>query len=513
MAPFYLKSLNVDALPSDFFANCSMLGSPRDVFGEINLFIQNAFSLSWYESHHLVQSIIAAIFPFATFLALNRVAAKFVQSSQTPVILLVLVCLPIFVEQIAHYFSVAWWPPFLFQATPHAVALTFGMISLFFAMSTRSIEIFLSLIFLFISTLYHPTVGASIAAVQLCALILLDGQRRLVFVLLTSSCALLTIFLLFHSDANISNGDFVRIYALEAHAPHYVPSRFGRLSSWPWWASFGVVVAIGLVCSITLMAMKNVRAAVFILLLHLFYVSALIVQYVGVEILQIRMIATIGPSRVFLWGYWFCVLGTVLVLSRLNDNQATPNPTAAQMISSAMALVFLAIMSVFFRGDELSSNKDKSDRSLLDWIEYETPTTSVFLAPHRGGLRVAIPVLTNRSNFYGNGFPFNTSCFAEYERRRLLIDGSREQHDRLPGSWSGAKIQRFFEQKGAEEYRQIMRDEKIDYVIVTNQHAKKSFDDFDSSFESDQYSVFHIDDLTSGMSASFESPYRGQDQP
>lgn len=197
-------------------------------------------------------------------------------------------------------------------------------------------------------------------------------------------------------------------------------------------------------CGGILWRTHNIRAAEFVATLSIFFLLSLAVQYVGVEIYQLKVVSTLGPSRFLLWGYWFCAMAIAIVLAPnlVNLNlQILNKPTnwiSEQICHHRWGGVLVTLMLIFTfavlpsvsgvtRGDKLDSIPRERSGEMLFWLAGHTPLDSVFIAPPSGFLRVDIPIVSKRAMFYGNGFPFHESCFKEYMERRALVDGTAEE--------------------------------------------------------------------------------------
>lgn len=244
----------------------------------------------------------------------------------------------------------------------------------------------------------------------------------------------------------------------------------------------------------------------------------------GVEIYSIKLVAILGPSRFLLWGYWFCVLAIALVVAPIfariisqlpictsvdgpkgtheNERSKSLVRDLANILLLSVTLIVAPVLSFLLFNDDLESVAMKRNGKIIAWIKAQTPDDSIFIAPHRGGLRVDIPIVARRAVFYGNGFPFREECFKEYLHRRTLIDGKKAEQMAQQGSWAGAKIQKLYETRDPSYFVGISNAYEVDFVIVTNKHAVSRFSDINLEYRDKNFSIYSFKQLR----AQLDSP-------
>ena len=123
-------------------------------------------------------------------------------------------------------------------------------------------------------------------------------------------------------------------------------------------------------------------------------------------------------------------------------------------------LVFFALFVANY-GPKASdfSHIQLSDDEMYRFINKNSEINDVFILPF-GNDAIFIPLITGRSVFFGNGFPFSEGSFLEYYQRKKMAYGSNEEIKNIAGSWIGAKY--------ANYYRNLTIQSFIDFRLDIN---------------------------------------------
>lgn len=155
--------------------------------------------------------------------------------------------------------SVAWWPPIYFEATAHNFSLLLTIFGFLLVWGGGKVA---GAVFVFLGALIHPVVCLFASIFSCVVLCKFDPVRKSFrffgFGLGASIAGAILVKLLFEGGGSISAQDFVRVYAMEAHPSHYIPSQFGSLSSMPWFGSFTIVTVALLAVTAVLYKLKSV---------------------------------------------------------------------------------------------------------------------------------------------------------------------------------------------------------------------------------------------------------------
>ena len=499
MFPFFLIKTGEASLSSDFFSQCSVLPSPRYIYGYFIIILSNISHLHWYGVLTILNILIGITLPAITFLATYAISRPFLPPQTWTYIALIqafMVSLVTLSDKVLRFFAIAWWPPFYFQPTPHTISLTVGMLALgFWGYQKVRVASFL----LICSLLIHPTVGLSVAIVEGIALFLFSRWKQLTVLAILVVLSLGFILITFNQSSSLTTSEFVNIYAFQRHPHHYIPSKFSSLLPLiSWQFAFGTVVSILSASMIYLRITSSNKAAKLILFFLLFYMSSLLMQYLGVEVFPIKSVATLGPSRFLLWGYWLCTIGVSLSIGHAlstyfdkhklrNDLVHFRHPVAiAVFLLVAAITLWMGIRPIFpvwinlVKAHTLTSIPEERNGAILHWIELNSSENSVFIAPPDSSLKLDIPIATHRGIFIGNGFPFNESCFKEYSERSTLTERNL----------NGDLID--YDSKDYDYFKGVSGKIKADYVIVSPYQGEQLFLKHQPVFQTEEYWIYSL---------------------
>jgi hypothetical protein len=484
MAPYFIAK-TTGALGNDFFAQCSLLPNPRQVFGQL-LLAAGVFGLSWSRTLLFVEASIAVLLPimmYSTVATIYRHLAR--APSRLGLVVAAAAALALLLsDDLQRFLTVAWWRPIYLQATPHNFALVFGAAGIVLACA-RGWRYGLGLLALLLAACVHPVIALSCALIA--ATVLQIHRFALlpsVLVVAVAVVGTLAVTVYFALESTVIAAEFVRIYAVEAHPSHYLPSQFTALYRGPWYASFIIQTVLLVGAAAWLWRRRDKHLALLLLIFATYYVGSILLQFVGVELIGSKLIATLGPSRFTFWGAWFLGLGAAAVVGVVAHGRFARAlrplgaPRArAMVVATTVTVLGSASFAVLRHGDSFFSLAEARNGPILRWIRTYTVPDSIFLLPHGGGLRADVPIAARRAAFLAAGFPFNESCFEEHARRSVLSDGSATERARVAGSWIGAKIQAVYDSRSPQYLAQLAANEGIDYVVLSPKH----FDRFDSA--------------------------------
>jgi hypothetical protein len=504
MFPFFLIKSGEANLSSDFFSQCSLLPSPRHIFGYIVLALSYLFRTHWYDTLAFLHIIIAITLPAVIFLALNHITKYFSPPSTWPAISVtqsMMVSAAILIDSIPKFFTVAWWRPIDLLPTAHTFSMWIGMLSLYFLNQKPKY----SLILLGFSLFIHPTVGLSFFIIQAFIVSLLGEWENLKKLSVVTAVSMVLLLTTFAQTKVISASQFVRIYAYQRHAGHYIPSKFSSLFyNVDWRISFTSILLVLAISWFYLKRSFSDRSSKLVLLFTLFYAFSLFLQYLAVEIFPIRFIATLGPSRFLFWGYWFCVIAISISIGAfwlklsgksysthlivLDESKAKVKAKPSQdtiwwmTYFILVTILFLWINSI--KSDTLISVPSQRYGPMLSWISQNTPENSVFIVDANyyvySNLKVDIPIVTHRGIFVDNGFPFHEECIKEYSERASLV--SRDLN--------GAPVDYQF--KDYDYFKGVSKRFKADYVIVLTEQGKQFFKDYQPVFKGKTHWIYSL---------------------
>ena len=132
----------------------------------------------------------------------------------------------------------------------------------------------------------------------------------------------------------------------------------------------------------------------------------------------------------------------------------------------------------------------QKDKGMYDFIS-STDKNSIYIGYVN---RLDIANIGQRAVLMGNGFPFNESYFKEYQNRKELLFGNREQIDKIEGSWEGEKVATFFRGKAPIDFINISNKYKLDYVVIESKYSD-AFNKYIPQFENKKVKIYKISDF------------------
>ena len=429
LATAYVELAKPGFIVNDFFTDCL-----RGRHGRIFFFWLTSwpirFGLDWYSTLYVFMLANAGALPAALFLGLQRALGG---SHTATAITASSVLLAIAYPPSVAWFTVGWWPGYTLHFHPSAFAMTclfLGCHGLLAAPARSSRQWLFGLLCVFTAALLHPSYA--LGGVLFIACVCLCGGRPRVTAWLPAAIAVmaaLVSFKLSSSSGQLSLAAYDR-YFVQLQPEHYLPSRFVPVGAGRWY--FPVWVVMGL-CGVGLcsaLVQRRARFAAMSCGLLTLYAGALLLQYALVERWPLsKTLLLIAPGRYLAYGYWSLVavaaVATDGVVQLLSGWPAPALRALYQRLTRlGPALLVISVPLAATRGcDRLGRPEDRlssDDRALIGWLKHNTRAGQVVAAPPTL-LRVAVPVLTGRGTYQGDGFPFEDACLAEnYARYQNL---------------------------------------------------------------------------------------------
>ena len=243
MFNFFIKMNDSSLLINDDYTNQLIKEpNPRWIYGKIIIFLSKLFNNDWFYVIWILKVSIAILQPVLLYLLLDSILYKFDKNHNTlkrTLLFLSLFILVTFQNVVPRLSAIAWWIPFYTQPNPQNISWIFGICFLLFSSYKKKI---FSSIFLFVSTLIHPTVGfISFSFLLLIRNDKLISMENLKFLILMT----IPIFILvtgFKSENILSDSRFVEIYSFENHPRHYNFHQFGTFFN------LNIIFLISVIC-------------------------------------------------------------------------------------------------------------------------------------------------------------------------------------------------------------------------------------------------------------------------
>lgn len=481
MATFYVHRAHTGWLQSDFYTTCLATPTGREFFGVLTAFPMQ-LGLDWYRTLYLWMAVNQFVLPAAVFLGLSSVLPR--RTAPTLVMLFALALVTVaFPDQIDR-FAVAWWRswgsffhPSLFSIS----AVSLGAYCVF-ADRWRPVRVSVGVVLTALGLFIHPAYGLGCAlVVLLCAVHTRSSRASLTF---ASTVVAATIaFRAAVGGPELSALDYQRYFAW-LHPEHYIPSRFVSIGGHAWWIPFIAISLLLLISAVAFWRRRNLIEARVSTGLFALYSGSLAVQYLFVERWPISAsVVVLSPSRFLAFGYWSGAVVLAMWTARLPASvselrlrlPARRWPWAAGFVAGTLA-VLLAVG--FGRVGRPEKQLSVDGRALLAWVRANTDSTAVFAADP-DGTALAIPLLTGRGLYVGNGFPFVDRCIPENYRRYVQLFGDPT------GPRGRAFASQNFDSLSMMDFQRLPN--RVDWIL---RRTDRGFSQASPAYQNSTYSVY-----------------------
>jgi hypothetical protein len=234
-------------------------------------------------------------------------------------------------------------------------------------------------------------------------------------------------------------------------------------------------------------------------LAFLAYSSAVAVQFFFVEVSQIKLIATLGPSRFTMFGAWFVFIFYFIAFLKYFDGNAFLLKTSDRVrlglasvrwIYIGACYFVLGVFVAFYSFKSSSFDLPDDAKMLATFASTKSNITDVFVLPFYAP-RVEFPLKTGRAIFHGNGFPFSEKSFNEWDERNSFVNGRNAEIVKLPGSWIGDKYANHYRSLEPSDFLAESKKYKMDWVVIEADHSER-FLGCKADFDSPKYVAFSL---------------------
>lgn len=485
-------------LINDFFTN-SNFNTPR-IFPAMVFRLLSINILQVNRVLYLIKLLIMSITPIFVYMFLNLITDK------------ISVYLDIIIEKKVQYFITFLSVVFMYINYEYTV-FGWGSIIDFRVLSSMQIAFFFGLIgnvihlkdfrfkylfvilFLSISTFFHPIIGFfSLLILIFFELFFYGANIKLIRITFYSIGVLSVIGLMLYmfSSNGLSTIDYINIYIRYRHPHHYLVTYIFENNIFGY-IYFNLIFVILVILNYKMSCLRNISLILyFYVIFYIFGIS----QYLFIEIFPVKFIATLGPSRFFVFRE---ILLTPLILSTIFlyiDKYKTTNVELQQLVreislffqnlarsifhvfKSKINLSIFTILSllIFFfvtYDDPFNLSKNPSKSELIEWISNNTEEESVFFIDGDIDTTFIIRVLAQRAVFIDSAFSFDENFMEEFYARNII-----------DFNLNGAKI---------DNYICLIDGYKIDYFLLPN--SDKGETDILRIFQNDSWIIYKFDDL------------------
>jgi hypothetical protein len=511
MGVFFERFADSNFLPNDFFTNASSTPNPRYIFGYFIVFLTKIFFTNWYNIFFFLKVFFVIFIPSLTYqMIVSFFRDKSIKNNFG--LHLINAAMMIYLLSDIDNFGVAWWPSLYYFVSAQTTSFFFGICAISILnysanKSDFSWQNFFGVALFCFSTLLHPSIGLMLFIFYFLFNYAINNQLKLkkniLFFLIIILVPYLILYFSFSPLVSLSAERFIQIYVVYRHAAHYLPSKFGSLGGNNWQIVFIKINSIFLITFFIGFLRKDLQIIKIAIASILIYSGSAFMQYLGIELFKIKIIAVIGPSRAMSLGYWmimFCLtiifvknkqllikynliiyknfkLIIVIFSKKINIiylNQQLKkiniqllliykyflrnftiifkfiNQFSVIKISIFLILINFIIFKILI--DDPFQKNDQDSLGMLSWIKNNLENDDVILTD---SYPIEIPILSKRSVISG-GFPFREDFFEEFYQRERLI-----------------KQMKYFSKKQLQEFSKKF---KFNYVIfkIDDDHLLKT---------------------------------------
>ncbi len=421
VAPIILKISDNSILDNDLYT-VSGVNSPKIISATFFKWISSIFSISWDQAVYLVQisfTLTIVVLLFFAFLSLIK-RSEFSSRLNGPVLAAVALFFASGYITTGFSWSAGWWNTVAVSAiNEHALSFYFGIVS-WILYRYQKTKLF-SLLFLSISTLFHPVVGLCTVVIDICFELpkILKSKGDLLWNLFR----MFTVFLILlflkvtFSGESIPTSDFIENYVHFRHPHHYLMSEVVNVK-------FFLQLLVFLALPFLLKLNKDTKITG--VALAAAFGGAVALTYIGIEIFPIKIVAVVGPNRIasilpVALAFFFCYM--------IMEKASVRNPERKRAISFTNKKIFSAVgiilcvlsLLLHFSLYEKLSETDNSD--IVSWLCANSSKNSVIALVESNTEGDDIRILAQRAVYSDDWFPFDEGKIPEW-RERIEINKS-----------------------------------------------------------------------------------------
>tara|TARA_B100002019_G_scaffold75974_1_gene65586 strand:- start:636 stop:2498 length:1863 start_codon:yes stop_codon:yes gene_type:complete len=301
--PVLINNIYDGILENDFFTN-AIQNTPK-IFTAWFLKIPYILGMEWYNGIYLLHVFINIIYLPLLFICISRILNQFLFQENSNFLKTLFVQLLAFIlvwSRIIEFFqaekSPMGWPnafytPY-FNAEPDELALMFGLYFLYLVLGNFKYKNLFCPLLLGLCIFFHALYGL---AIFFLAMVYYTSSRNkyfdstisfnFIFGLFFPS---LLLFLKYGHQKYLHPEKFIEIYTLTTHSFHY---KISEVIGWPavfWFSSYLLLLILSL-------RMKDKSLTQLSFLSLLYFIIPPLIQFLGTEVLKIKIIATLGLNR------------------------------------------------------------------------------------------------------------------------------------------------------------------------------------------------------------------------
>lgn len=464
MLPFLERKADAEFITVDFFTNASAAPNSRHLWGYLILGLSKITGLEWYTVLYALKVLFVTVAGALYYNVLTMFYAILVNRNHRTFRLIIFGFITLCVSNIyfVQFFTIAWWPPFQQDINAHNISICFGLLSIILTGH------FTAYISLFVASLLHPVFGVFFLAIHGMLALYFRQYRLITLHVLAVVIPFILHALLFKPTVALGAKEFVFIYARYFHAPHYIPTEFGRmgLSSLQAYL-FMTVLLVGASTYFHILKKPKLRnlSVLVVLAMNLLILT----QYILVEKFPVKIVAIIGPSRYLLFVGWCIALIYGILISGLIEQYnmlSLIRKKASELLNSKIPVLILSVMVVLeivLLMATIDHPAQQYNKPVLQWIRSNTPENSTFSVPPGMLDEMNVRYIAKRAVFAGKCFPFREDFFQEQYQRFILLYGTGINDN---AKTEQEKKLKFYRNLNGKSFQKIASVFPLDYVIL-----------------------------------------------
>lgn len=453
--PFFERFFDKLYLNNDFFTNSSHDGlNPRNPYQFIIAYLAEILNINWQNIVYSIEIINLTAIPVLIYEIILRISKKIYKQINKNFVFFCILLIILLQYNWISYFNLFGYSLDIFGSHTTQFSRLFLMCSLYLSLKKNNLSNFFIFSLHIIGTIIHPSQGL-IFAIFYSLIKINNGFKNILFYNIINVVVPFFIIITLFSDYSLAVEDFKRIYIELRHPHHYLISEIFQSNFMK--IKFGIFI---LLLSLPAFIIKRFK----LLYLPTILVLIILTQYFFTEIITFKHFQYLSLTKIFEYTPLILIIYYSGIVKTKYSKKIKP------IKSFIFNVIVFALASIVFFIKPNIDNIDKiyNNKPLVEFIS-KTEKKSLFASDHHykynGDI---IRLLTKRSVFSSESFPFNQKHFLEYERRyslnKLLYN--------------------------SKNYLQIMKENNIDYILV-EKSSKKKFD-LNLVYDGKDYSIYSI---------------------
>jgi len=453
--PFFERFFDKLYLGNDFFTNSSHDGpNPRNPYQFIIAYLAEILNTNWQNIVYSIEIINLTIIPALIYNIILRISKTiYIQINKNFIFISMLLIILLQYYWISHL-NLFGYSLDIFGSHTTQLSRLFLISSLYLSLKKNSLPSFIIYSLNIIGTIIHPSQGL-IFAIFYSLIKIKKGLKNLLFYNTINIIVPFFIIITLFSDYSLGVEDFKRIYIELRHPHHYLISEIFKSNFMK--IKFGIFI---LLLSLPAFIIKRFK----LLYLPIILVLIILIQYFFTEIYSFKYFQYLSLTKIFEYTPLILIIYYSGIVKTKYSNKTKP---IKPLIFNVIVFSLVSIVFIFKPSIE-KINKIYNNEPLIEFIS-KTDKKSLFASDHHyvfnGDI---IRLLTKRSVFSSESFPFNQKHFLEYERRftlnKLLYN--------------------------SKNYLHIMKENDIDYILLEKSSNKKF--DLNLVYDGKAYSIYSI---------------------